>query len=244
MKTWLHFVGKSFYKLDAFVQEACRYGVSRRVARNVLEKMHFGDRVLLAQHTGKGAIVFGEFTIRQIFGLSEAASARVHERFETKVVDSEPMPVERECGSYMVTGATIIKNVDIPDILSVCQDLKDIGKLMIGGQLRLINPRYILASIDHRMGFREINYQGVQEALQNEKKRKESKHVKDPIHKIDGQFYVFKDTPEEQEAPRRVPQYDHDISSVQIDFMLGGKQEDLQNYLVSIINYTQKHGRN
>jgi len=31
MKTWLHFVGKSFYKREVFIKEADRFGVSRRV---------------------------------------------------------------------------------------------------------------------------------------------------------------------------------------------------------------------
>lgn len=38
---FIHFVGKSYYTMNGFINEAKEHGASRRVALNVLKQMHW-----------------------------------------------------------------------------------------------------------------------------------------------------------------------------------------------------------
>lgn len=76
MTTWLHFVGRSYYKSELrFVREAERYGVTRRVSLAVLRSMAWGDRVLLVTRSGASSVVFGQFTVTRLSGFSADGAA-------------------------------------------------------------------------------------------------------------------------------------------------------------------------
>lgn len=146
MTTWLHFVGKSYYASEGrFEREAKRYGITRRVSLKTLAAMAWGDRVYLAQKSGASAVVFGQFTITKLSGLSPEGAAllraKLGDRIEYHAYDA-PRHVERGCGTYTVTGEFTIKETSLAAIAAILATMPtefanttfaDPGKLMVGG---------------------------------------------------------------------------------------------------------------
>jgi hypothetical protein len=173
MTTWLHFIGKTYYKnTSRFEREAARYGITRRVALATLRKMEWGDRVLLAQRDGASTIVFGQFTIEKLSGLSAAAGAAVREalgdRLDYTPFDT-PQRVERGCGTYTVTGVFSVRETSLAQLVAAVEKAEDPGKLMVGGRYAplfadangvavLPVERVRLKSVPHAQGFRPFAY--------------------------------------------------------------------------------------
>ncbi len=159
MTTWLHFIGRGYYKSRrTFEREALEYGVTRRVSLQQLKAMEFGDRVLLAMRDGKSAVVFGEFMIDRLSGLSSEAAAEIAGEFNASAVDSPDVgrKISRGCGSYVI-GFVWAVSASLKDLADKIKDCDDRGKPMVGGNFR---PRQLvrLKKIPHRQGFRAFDY--------------------------------------------------------------------------------------
>lgn len=138
MTTWLHFIGKKYYATDVrFVREAQRFGITRRVSLAVLRKMAWGDRVLLAQLSGRSSVIFGQFTITRLSGLNPDGGAALAQACAGDVEIREypqPRRVERGCGSYMVHGEMVVRHTPLEKITEALRSVKNPGALMVGGQ--------------------------------------------------------------------------------------------------------------
>lgn len=160
-QTWLHFIGKQYYTQSSFTKEARRYDITRRVSVKQLEKMHYGDRVLLAMVDGASAVAFGSFIISTISGLSAEAAAVIAAKFELVQVDIGGASVQRGCGSYVTGGTYAVKGADLPEIVAALKDVANPGKLMVGGKFEQTpDPTVRLKDIRHQQGFRAFDWGG------------------------------------------------------------------------------------
>jgi hypothetical protein len=199
MKTWLHFIGRSYYSTPTrFLREAQRLGVSRRISLQQARAMRYGDVVLLAQWDGKRQVaqVFGQFIVASLYGTGLGDLLQEEER---EVVSATPVMVERECGHF-TCGGIVTSQVDIPELLARVDESQPVNNLMVGGTLTRFAP-YSLKDIHHRQGFREINAAELATAVAAGFQR-----AKCPV--IRGQFYVWEEhaatpdilLPEERQA--------------------------------------------
>ncbi len=172
MASWLHFVGKKYWKSPAkFIREAKRYGVSRRISLLQLEQMAWGDTVMLAQWDGS-SVAFGQFRIERVTGLSPEVIAEIQNQYGAEEVDPGGYHVERECGSY-IAGPGYTTRATITQIGYVIEKLGWTGPLMVAGPFDVLEVRYNgpdgqelterpfrarLKDIPHRMGFRRFDY--------------------------------------------------------------------------------------
>lgn len=163
MRSWLHWIGKSYYSIHKFTEEALRVGVSRRVSLDVLERMTYGDIVSCVQkpHGYKSGVIFLEFPIQVITGLSAAAMDKVKDSFDCRIADVGGAVVSRGCGSY-ITGMTYIVDADAREIAGALKEAKeegaDLGQPMIGCGPEFVqivpDPQPLLQDIPFRQGFR------------------------------------------------------------------------------------------
>lgn len=181
--TWLHFIGRQYYKPQEFISEAKRLGITRRVSLQTLKQMSFGDKVYLATYKTHTEI-FGYFIIKKISGLSPEASLSIQAKFKTTCVSPGGGIVNRGCGSY-VEGPTYVVDASIQEICSVLENIENPGLLMVGGEFRP-HERVRLKDVPFMQGFRKFNEEKFRIALDEWKtlfpKRK-------PLLK--GLFYVF-----------------------------------------------------
>lgn len=70
-RSWLHWIGNQYYSIRKFIEEARLIGVSRRVPRDVLRKMKWGDMIFLASKEKKlkSPVIFGYFRLERIQGV-------------------------------------------------------------------------------------------------------------------------------------------------------------------------------
>ena len=191
MATWIHFIGKSYYKTpSAFTTEAAQLGVSRRISRQQAQQMHFKDTVLVCMWDGKkeAAKVFGQFTVRRLFG--EGIMEHLAEG-EVELDDTHAgTVVHRGCGSFVLGGAAVLQDgLDIPDVLSRLPAGQDVSGLMIGGPFEACTP-YWLKDLTHRQGFRLVNGPELAAAVDAGFTR-----AKCPV--VRGQFYRWPEDPAE-----------------------------------------------
>lgn len=192
MTTWLHFVGRRYYTLAAFVRKAERYGVTRRVSVGQLRQMSYGDRIVLAIRDGKSSLVFGCFHLETLSGLSEAAVAEIGRKFPAETVSPGGILVSRGCGAY-IQGATVEVRASLSDLCEVLVGLENPGKPMVGGTFRDFGP-VRLRDVPHRQGFRRFDWDGFKAAVAAW--RPDGRH-KYPV--VRGQFY----SPSGAFVPRR-----------------------------------------
>jgi len=191
--TWLHFVGRSYWKdIPKFEREARKYGVSRRVSLRDLKRMAWDDRVVLAQWQGK-AVAFGQFTITRISGLGAEVRDEVLKRYGGWLIDAGGAFVERECGSYY-TGPCFVVSASVADVASVIEEKGYTGPLMVSGPYRpltfdllrepaaprlhcrwskdgppfVVRARVVLRDVPHRQGFRAFDWRAFCEAVEEE----------------------------------------------------------------------------
>jgi hypothetical protein len=158
MATWIHFIGGQYRSEAAFIREARRFGISRRVPAQSARGMAYGDRVVLARWFGKerGAYGFASFRVTDLIFEGEMAQ-KVAKKLEeegltikyTPAGGGERSPVQRECGSYMVLGVITIENNTGRDIdtslkrmielaLEISKDEDEKLFIMIGGKLEQV----------------------------------------------------------------------------------------------------------
>ena len=167
MKTWLQFVGASHYPTPGcFIKEAKAVGVTRVVEKRTLATMSYGDRVVLAQWIKGGkknkahAIIFGEFIIDSISGLSEKVLDALSGAYPMELVDMGGQRIVRGCGSY-TKGRTVSFTGDRPSPSDIVDTIKGLGikdKPMVGGRL-VEYPKHVrMKNLPHSPGTREFDY--------------------------------------------------------------------------------------
>lgn len=194
----LHCVGRAYYTRRRFKVEAERYGVSRRISLKDLKAMEWGDTVLLAIQEGKSLVIFGEFTVDRLSGLSPEANRAIAANWPVEKVSDGGAVVRRGCGSY-VEGATytFTEPVSLREIALFLEQLKkdgvDIGLPMISGPF--YSRRSVrLLDVPFRQGFRAFNYDCFMAAVEAAKANG-AKYL--AVH---GQFYVGKEARTETPA--------------------------------------------
>jgi len=189
---WLHFVGQKYYTRAQFVKEAKTYGITRRVSLQVLRSMDWGDTVLLAIVEGKSPVLFGQFSISVLSGLSDVASKALEAFFGLEKIDDGGRVIARGCGSY-VTGPSYRIDASLPEIaeflLAMQRGGHDIGRPMVGGNFEH-HQLVRLKKIPFRQGFRAFDYPAFLEDLENTPLQKGKK-----IPILLGQYYVFDHAP-------------------------------------------------
>ena len=194
---WLHYVGRGLYSINTFVREAKKYGVSRAIPLQMLKKLHWGEKIYLAQVKEKleggkvVAKVFGYFTIRgiNISGSDELKKAVFEdERVNARVVSTGGTYVERACGSYVVS-ATAVTSADLETVANVISEkAKEFGesvKVFIGGELTLIDPIEIVAPFTRSLVKVELDESKVKitRTLKIKEEDKHIHHVKDYVRR-------------------------------------------------------------
>lgn len=192
---WLHWIGKSYYTIGSFITESEQYGITRRVALNVLERMNWGDKVLCIQKEdgAKSGSIFLEFNIERLSGLSAEAEKALAKRWSIVMIDPGGDRVERECGEYETGPLCAFEGATLPEIARILKSLKtsgvDIGKPMIGcskGYFSVYNePLTRLRDVPFRPGFRTFDYTKFLSAVAE-------KRVKNPKRRVvltNAQFY-------------------------------------------------------
>lgn len=211
MSTWLHHIGASFYPTPkAFVEEALKYGVTRRVSLQTLKRMNWADLVLLATPDGKSRVIFGEYNITKLSGISgpgwEAIRQGAMDLGKTATMQSVPVRqgqvITRGCGSYVVAAKWELHSGDLSlgEIAEILQKAKDagtdIGKPMVGCDVGEFYERKLyvrMKDLPHAHGFRLFDHE---------------KWTADVIHQLvdgtkrwlRGHYYVDKEKAAELEA--------------------------------------------
>ncbi len=188
MATWLHFVGKQYYSKAKFKKEAEKHGVSRRISLQMLKKMSWGDRILLAQLDGKTPVIFGEFYVDRIIGFSPEVMEKIQQSHSCKINDLGGYMVSRECGDFMA-GVSYVVDASIAELVDCAKDAEDAGKPMVAG-IFIERPLVRLKQIPFRQGFRAFDYQAFMEAYKVAETRSNGK-----IPVVYGQFYDYEQLP-------------------------------------------------
>lgn len=190
MRTWIHFIGKSYYTEKSFIAEAEHYGITRRVSLQVLKRMEYGDRVVMAmaERTRAGARrgrVMGMFFIDGISGLSKEASAALVAAGLIEKVDDGGARVKRGCGSYTTGASYKMKDNEqsMAEITHVLDDCEDPGKLMVMGKY-CEHDSVILENLSHFQGFRPFDYDKFMRRVAEAR----PKYKRAPV--VRGQFYA------------------------------------------------------
>ena len=90
MAGWLRFIDKADYQVSKFMQESRENGVALNVSLETLRDMEWGDRIALMQVGAAGiksTIMFAEFPVEKITGLSAEAVAGLVEKFRSVLYD-------------------------------------------------------------------------------------------------------------------------------------------------------------
>lgn len=167
MNTWINFAGKKYYPdARSFVKEAQQDGCTRRVAPKTLQRMAFGDRVVMAIMEGNSAVLIGEFPIEKISGLSEEATAKIAEKYEVHSVDSSLIGkrITRGCGEYII-GFVFQVDASIEQIAEALEECDNPGLPMVGGPFTKYQPIRMTSMRKYTPGFRLFDWATFSEDL-------------------------------------------------------------------------------
>jgi len=162
---WLHFIGRSYYTPKAFLSEAAKLGVCRRIDVRILKSMNLGDVVLCAQGGANGSKLLGAFIIQGLGGLSEEAGNLIAKSLGLISLPAAPVLVERRCGQYWLTcsywGKFTCRQI-AENLSSLKQKGIGIGNPSIIGELLPLEnlgipPIEIRMTIPFRPGFRPFD---------------------------------------------------------------------------------------
>lgn len=206
---WIHWIGKSYYSINAFLKEGRDEGITRRVAPQIFKKMKWGDFVYCVQKENgkKKGSVFCMFPITLLSGLSDEAGMEVVDTFACEKIDDGGNKVDRGCGEY-IAGPSYAVDADLQEITELLIKKKDegmdIGKVMIGCRPQdveeLEEPYPMLANVPYQMGFRGFDSEAFWSAVAEqdvpaiEKKKRAI---------VKGQFYHERRDPDEKAAEVR-----------------------------------------
>ena len=169
-QTWLHYIGGYYKTADAFVSEAQRIGISRRVAALAARGIQFGDRVILLRWNEGRPHAFAEMQITGLV-LDHEIAARVGRELEAQgkaEYFEGGGSIQRACGSYISLGtwcvdAELSEIIDIA--LQIAEQEKPAGQekaalfVMLGGRLTEVypNPVSLTPSPKFTRGFIRAN---------------------------------------------------------------------------------------
>jgi hypothetical protein len=163
---WMHYIGGYYDSVELFIREAKQHGISRRIPLQSAPGMHFGDRVILLRYHNKITVsAFGEMEIHSIIfdvAISHAVGQRLAQDGKAQYIEGGAS-VNRECGSYIITGTWIV-TVDIPDIIKLALEISESQQIkntfaMIGGPLTMVykSPVYLDPAPKFCRGFIRAN---------------------------------------------------------------------------------------
>jgi len=156
-QTWGHYIGKSSYPSDkAFLQEAERIGVSRRVPAFLAKVMNFGDRVILLRWLGRGkARAFAEMVIVGVT-LNDEVAAKVAEALGDRIRcrDGGKNQHHRGCGMYTIAMTCSVSGVSLSEIIEMAQQATPKPFVMIQGRItRVFSPPEKFTEMRFTRGF-------------------------------------------------------------------------------------------
>ena len=161
---WMNFVGGR-YSVPAFIEEATKIGVSRRVPRH--SKVEYGDSVILARHGTAHSFAFGEMIVTRLTleqGVAEKVTEKLIEQGKTVTVKAgNPVPIKRACGEYTVMSITSI-DASLQEVKAAALEVNPKAMILIGGQFVKIphfslipNPKFSRGLIKCRYDFSEAS---------------------------------------------------------------------------------------
>lgn len=215
-RVWLHFIGKKYYTIHKFKEEAKQQGISRAVAPYVLKKMEIGDTVLLVQKERYASKIFGGFVFKRLIGLTDKAVADLYRENVLKFAHQPQQKIERGCGSYHITERYSI--LDREKTMQIVKSLKkeDLGKVMIGGDFIPLNeifgissthnPDYILCEIPFQMGYRMVDFQEMKNQFFEKWWSQADNRTQNRRVKLKGQFYYGEKDKKEETVKVNNPQ--------------------------------------
>jgi len=178
---WIHCIGRLYYSVKKFITEANRYGVTRRIAPQILMRMSLNDEVFLSISEGKGQLVFGKFVVNGVSGLTPEAVNYLREKGAIgEQLYEGGRVINRGCGSY-VEGPTYKLETSISEVGKLIKGSKIKTPLMVMGSFEQVQ-NFILEDVPFRPGFRPFDY----ESFQGAKPIKFKKGL--PVYS--GQFYA------------------------------------------------------
>lgn len=177
-------VTSRIYTRSAFIEEAERIGVNRSISRANLERMRWGDKIFLADFTGKrrgskvdeatkrrkiaggelgDLVIFGYFAIDYIAPLcSERLFHEVLQNAEISNVAPVNVSVQRKCGSYVIAGSWTV-NEELSSLLKKFEEArKDENiKWFAGGKFFRLDPQITISGTKYFRGVKkmELNVQ-------------------------------------------------------------------------------------
>ena len=161
---WIHFIGTSDYTEKSFVADAERHGASRRTSMLVAKQMEWGDVIHCAifRKGEKSAVLFGEFVVERIAGITDEARIAIEENFKTFSMPRPSVTVYRECGSYTTGPTLFVTDAPIPRITEFLESTKsngaDIGIAMLQGAFTQYAQAIRIHRIKYARGFRRFNW--------------------------------------------------------------------------------------
>jgi len=183
----IHFIGKQYYSIAQFIKEAKQYRISRKIAPNMLKKLSFGDIILLAQGDSKGSLIFGFFIFTSIFGLKHELFEKLEQEKIISLQSNNPIPVNRGCGSYVITASYGITNQQRFFEFIKEQNDEDLKGVLIGGTFYelsdLLPEKEIHTNIPFQQGFRFFDFESFKKEYLKQKENK--KRIR-----IIGMFYT------------------------------------------------------
>lgn len=121
MKSWLHWIGNSYYSIDGFINEALSMGVSRRIPKHILKKMDWGDRVYCVSRLAQPAlkqhpVCFGFFLIEKIHGIKTFdIPEEMREQFEL-IWTGPVLSQQRGCGTVQAGGYYAVTTSSVEEL--------------------------------------------------------------------------------------------------------------------------------
>ena len=167
---WLHFVGRTYYTREQYIEEALRLGSSRRASSRILRQVAWGDRIFLAQGDMKrkdrvtpfeGTTILGYFTLTTVGGIPLETLETIAETWDLEITNA-PIPasasIRRRCGTYLLGPS--IKNTrlpvaELPDYEDV--DVDEAPAYLLQGKFTPIESGPTLIDIGFRWGFRRFD---------------------------------------------------------------------------------------
>lgn len=190
MNDWLHFVGKSYYGIKEFIEEATTIGVSRRVAVKVATKMEFGDWIYLAQKTDRGCEIFGRFQISAV-SLDKQALDMIRSLIPLRQISNDPRKVSRGCGTYSVV-ATYAVDMKLSEMAALLDSMDIKATMLIGcskDEIYFFNKPYpVLKNTPFRQGFRLFDGMAFMKEWQEEQAARAEKKIK--AVRLNSQYYA------------------------------------------------------
>jgi hypothetical protein len=178
---YLHYIGTQLYGTKRFLNESKRIGAQRTILFDILKNLHFGDKVLLAEHRkieqiGADGIQLPEkkqlasvFSFLRVNGLSHNLPQEISEEVVKRlhvaeVLTAEPMAEDRACGSYSIIGGVAVLD-DIPTICAVIKtvaaekgltNLKGGAKFFVRGEVVPLKTPIVLEDLKHTRGYQKV----------------------------------------------------------------------------------------